>query len=119
MKKGDELEQGRNRDKPPGSSWGIYCNEAGCLETLSLTLTTAVQPTTEYCYQNLGSALDTAAVFLGWRVHQSVWWCPTHTVAKRLACFRCLSPCLACSCVGGPRSDAVGGMIIAASEQKT
>ena len=101
------------------SSWGIHCNEDGCVEALSLARTTAVQPTDEEIYQNLGPALDTAAVFLGWRVWRFVWWCPMHTVSKFLACARCLSPCPECSCMGGPRSEAVDGMIIDVSEQKT
>lgn len=105
--------------KSTGSSWGIHCNEDGCVETLSLARTTAAQPTEEDDYQNLGPALDTAAVFLGWRVWRSVWWCPPHTVSKLLACARCLAPCPECSCMGGPRSEAVNGMIINVSEQKT
>jgi hypothetical protein len=63
----------------PGSSWGIHCNEEGCRETRTLARTTITQPTAEDDYQNLGAALDTAAVFLGWRC-RSVWRCPAHTV---------------------------------------
>jgi hypothetical protein len=66
-----------------GSSWGIYCHEDGCVATLTLSRTTADTPTHEDDYQNLGPALDTAAVFLGWRISGSVWWCPTHEVAKQ------------------------------------
>jgi hypothetical protein len=94
--------------KQPGSSWGIYCNQDGCVEALVLSRTTAVPP--EDDYQMLSPALFEAAVFLGWRLYQSVLWCPTHSVAKKFACARCLSPCPACSCVGGPRLDAVVNM---------
>lgn len=104
-------------DERPGSSWGIHCHENGCVETLSLARTTAAPPTHEDDYQNLGPALYTAAVFLGWRLHKCFWWCSTHTVAKLLACARCLSPCPECSCMGGPHSEAVDGMIIDVSEQ--
>jgi hypothetical protein len=112
VKKREELEAARAiRDVPPGSSAGIHCHEGGCVETLVLERTTAAPPTHEDDYQNLMPALDTAAVFLGWRVCQCVWWCPTHTVTKLLACARCLSPCPECSCMGGPCSEAVDGMI--------
>jgi hypothetical protein len=96
-----------------GSGVGLYCNhdqhrfEGGCPERLSLERTTAVQPTHEDDYQQLMPALDEAAVLLGWRLYKSVWWCPTHVAAKRLACTRCRLPCPACSCMGGPRADAV------------
>lgn len=105
-------------DSRSGSSWSIHCHEAECAETLALSRTTAVPPTHEDDYQNLGPALDTAAVFLGWRLHKCFWWCPTHTVAKFLACARCLSPCPECSCMDGPRSEAVDGMISGASEER-
>ena len=104
--------------RPPGSSCGIHCHEDGCVEEVSLARTTALSPTDEDDYMNLLPALDTAAVFLGWRLHQGVWWCPTHTVAKLLACAHCLSPCPECSCEGGPCGEAVAGMIIDVPEQE-
>jgi hypothetical protein len=100
----------------PGSSWGIHCHEEGCVETLTLACTTAVQPTHEDDYQRLAPALNTAAVSLGWRVWGAVWWCPPHTVAKLLACAHCLSPCPECSCEDGPLAEAVDGMIIDVTE---
>lgn len=105
-------------DAPPGSSWGIHCHENGCVETLTLSRTTTVQSSRDEDYQTLCPALDAAAVFLGWRVWSSGWWCPVHTVAKVLACARCLSPCPACSCVGGPRADSVVGTIIDVEETR-
>lgn len=119
MKKRDALVVAQNleTDMSPGSSWGIHCKEDGCVEGLTLERTTAVKPTDEDDWRNLGPALYEAAVFLGWRLHQSVWWCPTHTVSKLLACARCLSPCPECSCVGGPRSEAIDGMILDVSEE--
>jgi hypothetical protein len=92
----------------PGSSWGIHCNNGnGCVEKLVLARTTAVPPTHEDDYQSLMPALYDAAVFLGWRGYRTVFWCPTHVVAKNLACARCLAMCLQCTCVDGPRLDAV------------
>lgn len=105
-------------DQLPGSSWGLYCHEGGCVETLKLERTTPAPPSHEDDWRNLGPALDTAAVSLGWRTWQSVWWCPSHTVSKLLACARCLAPCPECSCVGGPRGEAVDGMIIDVTEPK-
>ncbi len=108
--------------EPPGSSAGLYCNhdqhlrEGRCLETLALERTTTVRPTHEDDYQMLMPALDEAAVFLGWRIYKSVWWCPTHVVAKNLACARCLSACPACSCVDGPCGDAVDGIVVEVTE---
>jgi hypothetical protein len=106
-------------DQTPGSSWGIHCHEGGCVEALVLDRTTAMPPTHEDDYRNLSPALDTAAVFLGWRIWRSVWWCPMHTVSKLLACVRCLAPCPECSCMGGPRGEAIDGMIVDVSETKT
>lgn len=103
---------------PPESSWGMHCHEEGCVETLTLTCTRLTPVTDEDAYYRLSPAHSAAAVSLGWRVWHSVWWCPTHVVTKLLACARCLSPCPECSCVGGPRSDAVDGMIIDVSETK-
>lgn len=106
----------------PGSSAGIHCahnqhlREGRCLESLVLERTTAVQPTHEDDYQYLMPAQAEAAVLLGWRVYQCVWWCPTHVATKNLACKRCMSACPSCSCVGGPFSDAVEGLDIEATE---
>lgn len=74
-----------------------------------LERSTTVQPTHDDDYQRLMPALNEAAVFLGWRVYRSVWWCPDHVVAEKLACARCLTLCPGCSCMGGPRVDAVDG----------
>ena len=106
MNKRDELEHAR---KSSGSSVGIHCNEGGCVATLTLTRTTSAQPTHEDDYQKLMPALDKAAVFLDWRLYQSVWWCPTHVFSKNLECVRCRAACPACSCMDGPRIDAVAG----------
>jgi hypothetical protein len=100
----------RNQHEHPGSSAGIHCKHDGCVEALVLKRTTRVAPTHEDDYQSLMPALDEAAVFLGWRVYRSVWWCPTHVLAKKLTCARCLTPCPGCSCMGGPRVDAVDGL---------
>ena len=103
--------------RTPGSSAGIHCHhdqhlrEGGCPERLVLERTTTTQPSHEDDYQQLMPACDTAAVFLGWRTCQGVWWCPTHVVAKNLACKRCLSACPACACLGGPMADAVDGLV--------
>jgi len=111
--------------RQPGSSAGLHCShdqhlrEGGCPERLELSRTTVEPPTHDDDYQHLMPALDEAAVSLGWRVYKSVWWCPTHVVAKNLACARCLSACPACSCLGGPRVDAVDGIIVEATEVKT
>ena len=75
-----------------------------------LERTTTIVPTHEDDYEQLMPALDTAAVFLGWRVYRSVYWCPVHVVVKNLACARCLLACPACSCMGGPCVDAVDGL---------
>ena len=96
-------------DNRPGSSTGLHCYEAGCVEALALLRMTVVPSTYEDDWRNFMPALYEAAVFLGWRLFSSVWWCPTHVVAKSLACSRCLSPCPGCSCMGGPRADAVEG----------
>jgi len=103
--------------KQPGSSVGIHCHhnswthprdKARCPEALELSRITAVQPThDDDDYQEMFPASSEAAVLLGWRLHHSTWWCPTHVVAKNLACARCLTPCPECSCMGGPRADAV------------
>jgi hypothetical protein len=79
--------------------------------TLTLTRTAAVLPSHEDDYEYLMPARDQAAVFLGWRVHQGAWWCPWHTIVKLLACASCFSPCPECSCTGGPRGEAVDGML--------
>lgn len=104
--------------KQPGSSVGLHCDhgvhlrEGGCPERLVLRRSTAVQPSHEDDYQHLFGATHSAAVLLGWRVHKGGWWCPTHVVAKKLACKRCLLSCPACSCVGGPWGEAVDGLIV-------
>jgi len=100
-------------DQLPGSSWGIHCKHEGCVEALTLSRRTRVAPTHEEDYRRLMPALDAAAVLLGWRLHHSVWWCPTHVVAKNLACARCLTPCPECSCVDGSWADAVEGRPLA------
>jgi hypothetical protein len=69
-------------DGPFGSSAALHCNEVGCPETLLLTRTTMAQPSHDDDYQDLFPALDTAAVSLGWCLHQCVWWCPTHSAKK-------------------------------------
>lgn len=102
------------KDTHPGSSAGIYCQQDGCVEALALSRTTTIAPTHEDDYRRLMPALDMAAVFLGWRVHRSVWWCPAHVVAKKLACARCLVSCSAsasCACMSGPCVDAIEGKI--------
>lgn len=95
----------------PGLTAGRYCHEIGCVEAIILTLTkrTFSAHVPEPGPQML--ALDQAAVFLGWRVYQEVWWCPAHTTAKLLACANCLSPCPECSCEGAPGITAVAGML--------
>ena len=93
----------------PGSSWGIHCGRAGCPETIVLARTTTTQPTHEQDYQELSPACSEAALFLGWRIFRSVYWCPTHVVSLGLACKRCLLPCPACACMRGPHIDAVEG----------
>ena len=98
---------------PPESSWGLHCNEKGCVEMLTLSCTMATAMTDEEAYEQLCPAHATAAVFLGWRTYRCVWWCPTHVVAKNLACARCMSACPSCSCLGGPRGDAVDGIVVA------
>ena len=104
----------------PGSSDGIHCHhnsrpdrhsDGQCPEALVLSRTTTVQPSHADDYQEMFPALTEAAVFLGWRVYQSVYWCPTHVVAMNLACKRCRAACPACSCLGGPMIDAVEGDI--------
>jgi hypothetical protein len=108
-----------------GSSVGLHCNhnqhqrDGSCLERLGLSRVTTVQPTHEDDYQSLMPAIAEAAVLLGWRLHQCVWWCPTHVVAKNLACKCCLSACPACSCIGGPFADAVDGIVIETIERGT
>lgn len=104
---------------PPSSSWGLHCYEQGCVEMLTLTWTTSVPITDEEAYERLCPAHSTAAVALGWRVWHWVWWCPTHTVAKRLSCASCLSPCPACSCVGGPGIEAIDEAIIDVPEPQS
>jgi hypothetical protein len=91
------------------SYWGIHCNQAGCLESLELKRTTVVAPTHEDDYDSQLPALEVAAVFLGWRVYCSVYWCPTHTVVKKLVCASCRTACPGCVCVGGTRAVAVFG----------
>ncbi|HSX22300.1 MAG TPA: HAD domain-containing protein [Gaiellaceae bacterium] len=99
-----------------GSSVGIHCHhdqhlrEGGCPERLVLEQTTAVPPTDDDDYMELFPAIGAAATLLGWRIYQSVWWCPAHVVAKGLACARCLVHCPGCSCMGGPLTDAVPGL---------
>ena len=91
------------------SSWGVHCHQAGCPEVLEIKRTTSGSPSHEDAYDALIPALETAAVFLGWRVYCSVYWCPTHTVIKKLACSSCRMACPRCTCVGGPRGVAVFG----------
>lgn len=95
----------------PGASVARYCHETGCVEAVTLTLTKREVPAHVPDPGPLMPALDHAAVFLGWRRCQKVWWCPAHTVAKLLACAECLSPCPECICEGGPRTEAVAGML--------
>lgn len=94
-----------------GSSWHIHCHQEGCPEALELKRTTSVS-SLEDDYEALLPALDTAAVFLGWRVYQSVFWCPTHTFAKKLVCEGCQIPCPGCVCIGGPRGVAAFGGLL-------
>lgn len=103
--------------KKSGSSWGIHCHYDGCPEKLELSRTTAVAPSYDDDYQNLGPALLEAAVSLGWRTYRSVHWCPTHVVVKNLACSRCNSACFACSCEHPPM-DAVDGVVVRTQEKK-
>ena len=107
----------------PGSSVGIHCHhnswthlrdEDRCPEALELSRTTAVQPSHDEDYREMFPASTEAAVLLGWRVYQGVWWCPTHVIAMNLACKRCMSACPACSCLGGPMADAVKGIVVEA-----
>jgi hypothetical protein len=97
-------------DQLPGSSWGVHCKHDGCVESLALTRRTRVASSHDDDYQHLMPALYDAAVSLGWRCYDAVYWCPGHVVAKKLACARCLMPCPGCSCVGGPRFDATDGV---------
>lgn len=112
----EESNEGSVPVSPSSASWGMHCHEEGCVETLTLTWTTPVPITDEEAYERLCPAHTAAAVTLGWRVWHSVWWCPSHTVAKFLACPECRSSCPACSCVGGPRVEAVDGVTIDVSE---
>lgn len=98
-------------DKRPGSSAGIHCHAEGCVETLQLQRTTSIAPSHDEDYQHLMPALDEAAVFLGWRVWHSVFWCPRHVVAKQLACASCRLPCPRCACAGGPYLTASEGSV--------
>ena len=88
--------------------WCLHCHHTGCLETLELKRATLVKRSHED-YEAIRPALDTAAVFLGWRVYQHVYWCPSHTVSKNLVCENCRSLCPKCTCEGGPRGTAVFG----------
>jgi hypothetical protein len=97
-----------NEAPATGSSWGIRCHQSGCPEALELKRSSA-SPMQDDDYDALLPALDTAAVFLGWRVFQRVFWCPTHTVEKKLICEGCRMSCPGCVCAGGPRSVAVFG----------
>jgi len=90
----------------------LHCHHTGCLEELELKRSTLVKPSHED-YEAIRPALDTAAVFLGWRVYQHVYWCPSHTVAKNLACAGCRMSCPGCVCAGGPRGTAVFGELTA------
>jgi hypothetical protein len=87
------------------SSAGIHCHETGCVGALLLSRT-RTPSRFEDDYQELMPALDVAAVFLGWRIYQGVWWCPNHVSCKGLVCAECQLTCPACSCVGGPRGVA-------------
>lgn len=95
----------------PTTAWGIHCNEHGCVETLELRRTMAEKLEEYDIDESLSVAQTEAAMSLGWRLFDYVYWCPTHVAAKRLACARCLMRCPACSCVGGPRLEAVEGVI--------
>jgi hypothetical protein len=101
----------RPEEDIPRSSWSISCHEKGCVETLALSRTTPEMPSEEDEYMNMLPAMGLAAVSMGWRVHQCVWWCPTHVASKLLACADCVSPCPECSCPGGPGADAIDGML--------
>jgi hypothetical protein len=103
-----EVDVSFNEATSSGSSWAIHCHQLGCPEALELKRSSA-SPMQEDDYETLLPALDTAAVFLGWRVYQSVFWCPMHTMVKRLVCEGCRMLCPGCACVGGPRSVAVFG----------
>jgi len=105
----DALTEELERASDLGSSAGISCQEEGCVERLTLSRKTTLRPSHEDDYQNLMPALDEAAVFLGWRYYRHRHVCPTHVTVKKLACARCLALCPDCSCVGGPRMDAVDG----------
>ena len=78
----------RADDDQPGSSWGIYCNHAGCPETLGLSRTTATPPTHEQDYQELAPACAEAALSLGWRARVRAG-----DVAVRLRRAHIRSPC--------------------------
>jgi hypothetical protein len=107
----DEMERasGVGPGELPGSSVGISCQEESCVERLTLERTTTLDPTHDDDYRNLMPALDEAALFLGWRLFRCRHMCPTHVLSLKLACARCLMPCPDCSCMGGPRFDAVDG----------
>jgi hypothetical protein len=64
----------------PASSWGLHCHEEGCSEMLVLTRTSAEPSMHEFDYRVLSAALDTAAMFMGWRLWHGVWWCSQHIV---------------------------------------
>lgn len=103
----------------PGSAWGVNCHEEDCVEALTLRRTTAARTTDEDDWKNLEPAHREAAVLLGWRLHEGVWRCPTHVVGMNLASARCQSACPACSCIGGPRGDAVDGIVVETTERRT
>jgi hypothetical protein len=94
-------------------SWGIRCHQTECYEALELKHTSSTDHARALTedYEALLPALDTAAVFLGWRIYQHVYWCPLHVVAKNLACENCRALCPNCTCAGGPRGTAVFGGI--------
>lgn len=87
-------------------SFTAHCHEPGCVETLEL-----VRTAPEFMDETVPTrvALSCAEVFLGWRVFDDFHWCPTHVIAKGLACKRCLLRCPDCLCMGGPFIDAVEG----------
>lgn len=89
------------------SARGVSCCDDSCVEALTLRRTTWEATTDVEDRESLEPAHAEAAVLLGWRTYEGVWHCPTHVVALKLTCARCRCACPACSCMGGPRPEAV------------
>jgi hypothetical protein len=90
----------------------LACGASRCTYRITLQVETDLAHPYGLAGTHVHHALQQAATYLGWRsrvdVHdsnKSVVCCPFH--AKELVCKRCAVPTHECTCMGGPRWEAI------------